>query len=370
MVEKYGSLTDWKTACGTGPYLLVDYVSDSSSTLQKNPDYYGYDPRFPENKLPYADTIKALYIPDQATRLAALRTGKLDEQSSVSWEQAADLIKTAPLLRYLKAPGAARHVFTLRPDKAPFDNIKVRQAMNMALDRPSIIRDYFKGNADMITLPMGANIPGFSFSLDELPPDCRILYEYNPQKAKQLLTEAGYPNGFKTSCYVSVYLGYKDEALIIKQYLAAINIDLELILAPDSATYWTRVAKRDFQTTYHAYGGGLNPYSVFSGYYQAGAQTQYFWGNDSPKYVDPYFDQARLKAISTTDPEQLRQITRDLALYCMAKAYTIDFPLPVTYTFWQPWLKAYEGETWGWGGEQNYIYAWVDQDLKKTMVGH
>jgi len=77
-VKMWGDVNDWHHAIGTGPFILKDFVSGSAATLVSNPNYWGYDERYPQNKLPYIDTLKVLIIPDQATALAALRTGKVD----------------------------------------------------------------------------------------------------------------------------------------------------------------------------------------------------------------------------------------------------------------------------------------------------
>jgi peptide/nickel transport system substrate-binding protein len=85
VIEKYGSAQDWKNAVGTSAWILSDYVSGSSLTYTKNPNYWGYDERHPQNRLPYADQFKALIIPDTATALAALRTGKIDYIPGIDW---------------------------------------------------------------------------------------------------------------------------------------------------------------------------------------------------------------------------------------------------------------------------------------------
>ena len=77
-VQKWGDVSDWHHAIGTGPFILKDFVPGNSATLIKNPNYWGYDERYPQNKLPYVDTVKFLIIPDDATALAAMRAGKID----------------------------------------------------------------------------------------------------------------------------------------------------------------------------------------------------------------------------------------------------------------------------------------------------
>ena len=76
-IKLWGDVSDWHHAIGTGPFILKDFVSGSSATLVKNPNYWGYDERYPQNKLPYVDQLKILIMPDNATAMAAMRTGKI-----------------------------------------------------------------------------------------------------------------------------------------------------------------------------------------------------------------------------------------------------------------------------------------------------
>jgi len=69
-VRKWGDVSDWHHAIGTGPFILKDFVSESHAVLVKNHNYWGYDERHPQNQLPYIDTIKYRYVPDNAAALA------------------------------------------------------------------------------------------------------------------------------------------------------------------------------------------------------------------------------------------------------------------------------------------------------------
>ena len=101
VVDEYGNLRDWRNSCGTGPFMLVDYIKGSSWTVERNPNYWGNDPIHPENKLPYLDSVKCLIIPDTSTMMAALRTAKID-QLEVGWEEAGSLMKSNPELQRVK----------------------------------------------------------------------------------------------------------------------------------------------------------------------------------------------------------------------------------------------------------------------------
>ena len=77
-IEKYGDAKDWRNLVGTGPLRMTDFVEGSSATWEKNPNYWGFDEKFPENRLPYIDEYRSLLMPDVSARLAAMRTGKID----------------------------------------------------------------------------------------------------------------------------------------------------------------------------------------------------------------------------------------------------------------------------------------------------
>ena len=100
-VEFYGDLNDWENTIGTGPFILTDYIDQSSVTFERNANYWMKDPLRPQNQLPYVDGVKWLIIPDLSTRLAALRTAKVDMLegtlgAGISWEDGEDLLRTSP----------------------------------------------------------------------------------------------------------------------------------------------------------------------------------------------------------------------------------------------------------------------------------
>ena len=76
-VRQWGDLSDWHHAIGTGPFILKEFIPDVSATLVKNPNYWGHDERYPQNKLPYFDALKLRIIPNQAEALAEMRAGEL-----------------------------------------------------------------------------------------------------------------------------------------------------------------------------------------------------------------------------------------------------------------------------------------------------
>ena len=180
------------------------------------------------------DSVKAFIIPDVSTRLAALRTGKIDRLQDISWQDAESLDKTNPELKKTKylsgEPGMA---VGQRTDKAPFSDVRVRRALQIAIDRQAIIKDYFKGNAILVNWPFKAAWGEDLYTpVDKLSPSAKELFEYNPQKAKQLLADAGYPKGFKTEVVTSEK--YADLVSMCKAWWKDIGVDAEIKIVDTS----------------------------------------------------------------------------------------------------------------------------------------
>ena len=151
VIEQHGDLTDCDNMVGTGPYMLTEWVKGSSLTYSKNPDYWDFDEKYPDNRLPYIDQINRLIMPDKATSRAALRSGKVDYigQPGVNQFQAAEVEsfqRTNPEIVF--SPWAFRSetsvAFNVR-HPSPFQDIRVRKAMQMAIDLETINNTYFGG---------------------------------------------------------------------------------------------------------------------------------------------------------------------------------------------------------------------------------
>ena len=124
VITKYGNMNDWRNLVGTGPFMLIDYVAGSTLVLQRNPNYWQTDPIGPGkgNKLPYLDGISVTIITDTSTRLAAFRTGKIDQINALSWEDTAQFKKEFPNMPSAAigdwySPGGS--CIYMRTDKAP-----------------------------------------------------------------------------------------------------------------------------------------------------------------------------------------------------------------------------------------------------------
>lgn len=367
VIKQYGDANSWDRLIGTGPYIITDYVSGSSLTAIRNTNYWGYDELYPQNKLPYIDTLKVLIIPDLATALAALRTGKVasvgsGEAGEISWEKTASLEKTNPELQFAARPVAGQAIM-IHVDTKPFDDLRVRKAMQMAIDLKTIAQSYYGGNAD----PEGARfmaIKGYSLPFDELPEDIKEGYAYNPSGAKKLLSDAGYPNGFITTLTVQT-TDDLDLLQILKSYWAEIGIDCE-IQAMTSASFaaYTRADKHVIMTRASAGGVAWAPMSSLNQFYSKGYPYRHHL-NDSK------FDELWQRGNDALSEDEMRQVMTEADIYVNSQYWRINLPPFFAFTAYQPWLKRFNGESGGaktiFGGF--IARLWIDQDLQITM-GH
>lgn len=196
---------------GTGPYRFVGFDRAAGRvTMEVNRDFWG-DPK------PRISRITFRTIPEKATQLAELLSGGVHVVRNVTPDQipvitssgVAD-IRSKPILRVV----FARMDSTGRGGDTPFTKLEVRQAVNHAVDRKAIVERILSGQGLLVEAPINP----YHFGYDE---KIKSPYDYNPDKAKQLLTQAGYPNGFEIELYF-----YEDIEVVeaITGYLSRIGV--------------------------------------------------------------------------------------------------------------------------------------------------
>jgi peptide/nickel transport system substrate-binding protein len=354
-IEFYGDLNDWDRAIGTGPYKIIDNVSESSVTLVKNPNYYMFDERYPDNQLPYIDKVKFLVIPDLQTALAALRTGKIDFIEGIDWETKASLEKTNPELNDVTLYGNASTI-AMRTDKEPFNDIRVRKALQMAIDLKTLCDTYYGGTWD--GTPVGLIMhEGWRAEYDDWPQEVKDSYAYNPEEAKKLLAEAGYPDGFK--CTVTISRD-SDLYIIIKEYLADIGVDMEINLMESAAwTPYIRAGKAEMSSGWMG-GAYLFMESVSS----ISMSSSYHWLIAQTGISDPYVDETYKKMLVTLDIDECKKMSQEADAYIIAQHWRINLVPSCSSYIYQPWVKGYKEVTLGMRYGQHFSRWWIDPELK------
>ena len=368
VVAKYGDLGDWKNAVGTGPFILKDYVVGSSMTFVRNKDYWGTNPVGPGkgDQIPYLDTYKELYIPDLSTRQAGFRTGKIDMLADVVRDDAKTLMSANPKVQSITYMVNTPWGMTMRTDKQelPFKDRRVRQALVLAIDYKAF-NDYFGGDSDYDVWPINKQVAAMYEPLSKMPQAVQDLYRYNPEKAKQLLKEAGYPNGFKTTVVVPTQpTTAVDEATVFKEMWSKIGVDLALDLKEPAVYNSMNTARNNAEMSYRLLWGAYAQQLYFSPF-SASSTNNPSYVNDpagtAPFYADLYNEVGKYIFI---DMPKAYQAYKKLKPVALEDAWYIMRPTPNTYILWWPWLKNYLGQ-----GNQlfRFRYSWIDRDLKTSM---
>ena len=207
---------DWcaKNPIGTGPFQFVSWEKDVRTAYKKFPGYW-------QKNKPYLDGIEWFPITDSLTRQLSFRRGELDLLVMMPGKDLAGMEKEGYVVNR-RTVGAG--VTTLIPDsanpKSPFANLKVRQAAQYAIDIEAIIKTILNGESSVPNQWIYKGHWAYNPSV--------VGYPYNPAKAKQLLSEAGYPNGFKTRILYRTNPEDDQIYTAVQGYLKTVGIDAEL----------------------------------------------------------------------------------------------------------------------------------------------
>jgi peptide/nickel transport system substrate-binding protein len=374
-VRQWGDLRDWHHAIGTGPFILKDFIPGKLATLVKNPDYWGHDERYPQNQLPYVDSIKFVIIPDDDEALEAMRAGKIDIMDRVFFPQARGMQKSNPEIQQMFLPRTPTVALLPRNDKVPFTDVRVRTAMQMAIDLPAIAKSHYGGSVDPTpsTLTATKFMKGWGYPYEEWPQELKDQYAYNPSDAKKLLAEAGYPHGFETNVIADTD---SDMELlkIVQLYFADIGIKMKIrTMDPGTYTDYVETNHKHDQIVYRPYGPLGQTYAPLRAItrFHTGSATNYVMTSD------PVFDSYFEKATAAANEDELKLVLRDANERVARQHFAISLLMPMEYSLYQPWVKGYHAQIYsiwmGVGGASMLSFYggrfWIDNTLKKSL-GH
>ncbi|MFV0280241.1 MAG: ABC transporter substrate-binding protein [Rhodoblastus sp.] len=357
---------DWKNVNGSGPFKLTDYVQGNSLTFSKNDIYWDKEKiDGKEYKLPFADQIVYRTIKDEATLLTAVRTAKIDVAESLRWSAVAELKKNAPQLQWSRWLDTGGTFLSMRVDKKPFNDVRVRRALNMAVNKKEILDGFYNGNAEMLAYPMHPDYAGYYEPLDKMPDSVKELFAYNPKKAKELLKEAGYPNGFTFKVQVcSCSPDHMDLLPLIAAYLEQVGVKIE-IQPMEYAAFLSAMTTKTQAAGYMMRNGHTNPTTTIRKSFVSG-QT---W--NPSLYSDPAFDKKMDTVYKERDENKRKTMLKEMTREILDAAPYIWLPVAYNYTAWWPWVKNYGGELRAGSERPGPIHArmWIDQELK-TKLGY
>ncbi len=377
VIRQYGDAKDWTKLVGTGPFMWTEWVVGTSLTYTKNPDYWGNDEKFPENRLPYVDEFKALIIPDESTRLAALRSGQLDVLGGPSafalspGPATEGLERTNPELKQYAYQNRSQNSAAFNVKMPPFDDVRVRRAMQMALDLETVAATYFKGYADATPRGVvGTANAGYALPIAEWSDETRGYYRYDPEGAERLLDEAGYPRGADGVRFKTVFNAHPSPSATDQGYTAImiqswdeIGVDVELEVV-DGAAFGPMIQAADYEGMIWFITGWNAPLPVTTIGWQATGAYNNATGHSVPEY-DAMI--AAVGAAATVEEE--RTLIQEADRYLIENHLYLWGPIMPQVAVTQPWIVGYNGENRLGDVDSYAIFArlWIDHAMKESM---
>ncbi len=334
---------------GSGPFMLDSWTPGVKLTFSRNPNYW-------KKGLPYVDRIEQLIMPDQSTRMAALRSGKLDVWlGEVPIAITRALSATAPNLKQQKCLSGTGYKIWMRADKPPFSDVRVRRAVSMALDREALVKTVYQGEGQVIPL-YPPSTSSLHVGMNDLSPETRKYLSFNPQEAKKLLADAGYPNGLETTFETTKYYGSpwteNMEAVLSMLQQVGIRASPEWLeygrfqQGPTrgeyknmAATMWLLDQPLDMLSSYRSTGGPRNRSHL----------------------QDPVLDAQVDKLLSSLDEAQQKAAAFQVQQRVIDQAYALSLPALLDNALFQPSIR---GLVWSgnfyWTGPY-YERVWIEK---------
>lgn len=311
-------------AIGSGPFILESWdQTTGEAKLKKNPDYF-------EEGLPYLDGVEFVRVPDQSARIAAFRTGQLEVLSNLSPEEMENIKRTNPDVQVKRLIFATQTQVFMNMQKEPFNDLRVRKAISMAIDKESMVNTIFVGGE--VSAPVNPSLGDWALPLEER----EKLQPYDPEQAKQLLAEAGYPNGFKTKLMVTD--AYGEQLIRAAQWIAAdlkeIGIEAEIEVT-EYATYYTQKwpnLEYDMAVGWQTYFQEPDEW-LRSQLHTQGPKN---WFGISDPELDKMLDQQRLILDQNERKEYVHEIQRYVLENVVNPIPTVTHYLDSAY---QPWVR-------------------------------
>ncbi|MEG0846165.1 ABC transporter substrate-binding protein [Niameybacter sp.] len=309
-----------RSPIGTGPFAFVSYTPGQSIALKRNDTYYD------SNRMATINEINFRIMTDESSIVMALKAGDLDIAQVLSMSVPA-VEKDFEISSF---PQNMVQIFAFNHAIAPFDNLKVRQAINYAINKDLIIDGVVGGYGSKL-YTNASPVMGFWFNdLSANDP-----YPYNPELAKQLLAQAGYANGFETTIKVpSNYQTHIDTAQVLADMLSQVGITLNIELIEWGQWLETVYSGGTHDTTIIGLAGKLDPHEIFVRFQSAYAKNFYHFKNEA-------YDTLITDGIHETDPNKRADIYKQAQQFLADEAVAVFIMDPHLIMASKPNLKGY-----------------------------
>jgi len=354
-VDKFGDLKKPEATVGTGPWMLDGYQPNVGFTFVRNPGYF-----VPGQ--PYIERIDAAIDEDNASRMAAFVAGKYDlgpEYQGVinraDWLQLKDVLKQKrPRLQTVEYPNAVMQHVYVRTDKPPFNDVRVRRAMSLAVNRPRIIESVYEGAA-VLNPPVPTALREWSVPMDQLGEGAQY-YKHDLAAARKLMAEAGLASGFSATMEYATYGSQivMDTVQLVMKDLKDIGIDIKLVTKEYGAYIATTFYGKYDSMAYGPQTGFQEPDNFLYGQYFPGELKNQGHIND-PVVADMLIRQRR-----TADLAKRREIIFEIQRYLAKQQYYVQMPSAIQIAIWEGSLRNYAPNVgYDYGGRLQA--AWLDR---------
>jgi peptide/nickel transport system substrate-binding protein len=351
--EKFKDFNHPDAVIGTGPFVLRSYEKGVRVSFVRNPEYF-------MPGLPYLDEVVIEITPDASARLSLLRAGRVELGHIWGWqspEEGKSLQKTNPEMVVTPAQVVGQGVIYMRTDQPPFNDVRVRRALSLAIDR--------KGWNDALIFGEGCIDPGpvpcamKEWKLEATKVDAgkaKYLTGYDVQEAKRLLAEAGYPRGFTTPMfhwpgYIPPWRSYYELAA---DNLGKIGITVEL-KPEEYGKYVTTTYLGQFEKM------AMGPITPFT------EVDDFLYGSHFPEQpnnrshvADAELNRLLVAQRREMDPGKRRAIVHEIQRYLADKAYYVYLPSWPQYISHPPYVKGFKHHD-GYGLGMRLLFTWLDR---------
>ena len=289
--DKFGPTWFKQGPIGTGPYKFKELVANDHMTIVKNTNWWA-------GKVDGPDEVVYRILREPEVRVTALLNGEIQIAQTMP-PQMGERVSSSPNARVATTDSLEIMFLAMSPKYKPWDNKPLRQAVAYAIDRDSIIKNVLLGQATRLDGPIGAGQYGYN-------PDLQPKYTYDPQKAKQLVAEAGYPNGLdvELSTPVGRYILDKQITQAMTPMLTAVGIRTKLV-TPEWATLWANVQDGKVPFYYMGRGSVVDPGLPLAQYFETGGSPRIGYSNSK---LDGLFKKER----GSFDPNERKKVLSDV----------------------------------------------------------
>ncbi len=351
LVSEYGALivpkdaTDdkgrwgdpYKSYIGTGPFTFKEHVPGVRTVFLKHQDYF-------KKGLPYFDEVDYLIVPEMSTQVASLRSGALDmvygpipAPMATPLKQVANVVVNGcPQLSTISGR------FYFRTDQPPFNDVRMRRAIQMAFDREGLVKSILQGQG--VTAPHYPNaVNKIYVSWEELPPETLQWVKYDPQRAKQLVAEAGYANGLTIGLKLSTGYAspYRELSEATVGFLKEVGITVKphFVTAVEWAAYSNSGDIGDDQLAFGQIASLPAPTSQFSAWSSKGPVL-----SNRSRINDPELDKMLDQLLVETDMDKMTALFKKMETRLIDQAWEPNPGVfPLEFNGFQKYVKGFNG---------------------------